>query len=387
MKNAFLHEHETKKALAEFILKANRLSMDKECALFEKKFSLYQGRKEAILFNSGGSANLAMLQALKNLGKLKEGDRIGFSALTWSTNTMPIIQMGLVPVAIDCDYSVLNVMSANLEKTLAEVDLRALFLTNVLGFTGDLDKIRSICEEKGVLLIEDNCESLGTELRTGKAGNYGLAASFSFFVAHHMSTIEGGMVCTDDEDFAEMLRIVRANGWDRNLTAKQQVKWRKKYNIQSEFEAKYTFYDLGYNLRPTEITGFLGQFQMQYLESNIRCREQNYLRLEKIMQQNEDLVILKHSHITCLSTFAFPVVCKTPALREHYLSRFAGAGIEIRPMIAGNIQLQPFYKKYVKQLFDLPNTNFLHTNSFYCGNYPELTETDLETISSCLYKY
>lgn len=364
MKNAFLHEHETKKALAEFILKANRLSMDKECALFEKKFSLYQGRKEAILFNSGGSANLAMLQALKNLGKLKEGDRIGFSALTWSTNTMPIIQMGLVPVAIDCDYSVLNVMSANLEKTLAEVDLRALFLTNVLGFTGDLDKIRSICEEKGVLLIEDNCESLGTELRTGKAGNYGLAASFSFFVAHHMSTIEGGMVCTDDEDFAEMLRIVRANGWDRNLTAKQQVKWRKKYNIQSEFEAKYTFYDLGYNLRPTEITGFLGQFQMQYLESNIRCREQNYLRLEKIMQQNEDLVILKHSHITCLSTFAFPVVCKTPALREHYLSRFAGAGIEIRPMIAGNIQLQPFYKKYVKQLFDLPNTNFLHTNSF-----------------------
>ncbi len=387
MKNAFLHEHETKKALAEFILKANRLSMDKECALFEKKFSLYQGRKEAILFNSGGSANLAMLQALKNLGKLKEGDKVGFSALTWSTNTMPIIQMGLVPVAIDCDYSFLNVMSANLQKTLAEVDLRALFLTNVLGFTGDIAKIKSICEERGILMIEDNCESLGTELSTGKAGNYGLAASFSFFVAHHMSTIEGGMVCTDDEDFAEMLRIVRANGWDRNLTAKQQVKWRKKNNIQSEFEAKYTFYELGYNLRPTEITGFLGQFQMQYLESNIRCREQNYLRLEKIMQQNEDLVILQHSHITCLSTFAFPVVCKTPALREHYLSRFAGAGIEIRPMIAGNIQLQPFYKKYVKQLFDLPHTNFLHTNSFYCGNYPELTETDLETISSCLYKY
>ncbi|MFT2612556.1 DegT/DnrJ/EryC1/StrS family aminotransferase, partial [Escherichia coli] len=87
----------------------------------------------------------------------------------------------------------------------------------------DIAKIKSICEERGILMIEDNCESLGTELSTGKAGNYGLAASFSFFVAHHMSTIEGGMVCTDDEDFAEMLRVVRANGWDRNLTAKQQV--------------------------------------------------------------------------------------------------------------------------------------------------------------------
>lgn len=387
MKHAFLSEHETKKALAEFILQADRLSMDKECAAFEKKFAQYQGRKEAVLFNSGGSANLAMLQALKNLGKLQEGDKVGFSALTWSTNTMPIIQMGLVPVAVDCDYCYLNVMSYNLEKTLEQVELKALFLTNVLGFTGDIDKVKAICEERGIILIEDNCESLGTELPSGKAGNFGLGASFSFFVAHHMSTIEGGMLCTDDEDFAEMLRIVRANGWDRNLTAKQQVKWRKRYNIQSEFEAKYTFYDLGYNFRPTEITGFLGQFQMQFLDNNIKTREQNYLRLEKIMQQNDDLVQLQHSHINCLSTFAFPVVCKTPELREHYLARFSGAGIEIRPMIAGNMQLQPFYKKYVKELFDLPNTDFLHTNGFYCGNYPELTETDLETISSCLYKY
>lgn len=387
MKNAFLNEYETKKALAEFILQADRLSMDKECAAFEKKFAKYQGRKEAILFNSGGSANLAMIQALKNLGQLTDGDKVGFSALTWSTNTMPIIQMGLVPVAIDCDYSYLNVMSYNLLKTLEQVELKALFLTNVLGFTGDIDKVRDICKEGNIILIEDNCESLGTELPSGKAGNFSLCASFSFFVAHHMSTIEGGMLCTDDEDFAEMLRIVRANGWDRNLTAIQQVKWRKKYNIQSEFDAKYTFYDLGYNFRPTEITGFLGQFQMQYLDSNIKSREKNYLRLEEIMHQNDDLVLLQHSHITCLSTFAFPVVCKSPKLREHYLSRFSGAGIEIRPMIAGNMQLQPFYKKYVKELYDLPNTDFLHTNGFYCGNYPELTDTDLETISSCLYKY
>ncbi len=387
MKNAFLNEHETKKALADFILQADKLSMDKECAAFERRFAEYQGRKEAVLFNSGGSANLAMLQALKNLGQLKDNDKVGFSALTWSTNTMPIIQMGLIPVAIDCDPEYLNVMSYNLEATLLATDLKAFFITNVLGFVGDIDKIRSICEKKKIIFIEDNCESLGTETPDGKAGNFGLCSSFSFFVAHHMSTIEGGMVCTDDEDLAEMLRIVRANGWDRNLTAKQQFKWRKKFNIASEFEAKYTFYDLGFNFRPTEITGFLGQYQLQFLESNIDKREENYLQLEKIMTQNDDLVLLKHDHITRLSTFAFPLVCRTAELREYYLSRFSGAGIEIRPMIAGNIQRQPFYTKYVKELYELPGTDFLHGNGFYCGNYPELTESDLETISSCLYKY
>jgi CDP-6-deoxy-D-xylo-4-hexulose-3-dehydrase len=385
MKNAFLNEYETKKALAEFILKADRLSMDRECDNFEKKFSVYQDRKESVLFNSGGSANLAMIQALKNLGLLKDGDKVGFSALTWSTNTMPIIQMGLTPVPVDCEINCLNVTSAILEKTLDQVEIKALFLTNVLGFTGDIAAIRNMCSDRNILLLEDNCESLGTELPEGKAGNFGLGASFSFFVAHHMSTIEGGMVCTDDEEFAEMLRIVRANGWDRNLTAKQQFKWRQKYNIQSEFDAKYTFYDLGYNFRPTEITGFLGQFQMQFLNENINKRERNYLQLEQIMQRNDDLIVLEHSHISKLSTFAFPVVCKTAALRENYVYRFAGAGIEIRPMIAGNMQRQPFYKKYVSEYFDLPNTDFLHNNSFYCGNYPELSDSDLETISSCLF--
>ena len=155
----------------------------------------------------------------------------------------------------------------------------------------------------------------------------------------------------------------------------------------NQFEAKYTFYDLGFNMRPTEITGFLGQYQLQFLDENIKSREKNYLRLEKIMIENDELVILKHDHIKTLSTFAFPVICKTSELKEQYLSRFAGAGIEIRPMIAGNMQCQPFYNKYVKDVYYLPGTDFIHDNGFYCGNYPELTETDLETISSCLYKY
>lgn len=388
MKNAFLREHETKLALAQFIIQSDRLSMNEKCFEFERKFSEWQGRKHGVLFNSGGSANLAMLQALKNLGRLKDGDKIGFSALTWSTNTMPIIQMGFTPIPLDCEIDTLNMSSRNLLDRLLEVsDLKGLFLTNVLGFVSDFEQIKKVCDQRGIILLEDNCESLGTETMFTKAGNLGLGASFSFFVAHHMSTIEGGMVVTDDDEFHEMLIIVRANGWDRNLTSSQQYKWRKKYAIDSEFQAKYTFYDLGYNFRPTEITGFLGLYQLQFLNSNIMKRQENYLRIENAILQNDDLIQLRHDHILILSTFAIPIVCKTKELRKRYIDQFSGAGIEIRPMIAGNMIKQPFYKKYVQTNFELPNTDLIHTNGFYCGNYPELTESDLQTIESCVIKY
>ena len=212
-------------------------------------------------------------------------------------------------------------------------------------------------------------------------------ASFSFFVAHHMSTIEGGMVCTNDKKLAEMLRIVRANGWDRNLKANLQYKWRKKYNIHSEFFAKYTFYDLGFNFRPTEITGFLGRYQLQFLKDNIAVREKNYIKLESIVKENPDLVTFDRSHISLLSSFAFPVLCRTPEIRERYLAQFSGAGVEIRPMIAGNIQKQPFFKKYVSKLYNLTGTDKIHECGFYCGNYPELTENDIQVLCSCLSKY
>ncbi len=387
MKYAFVNEYETRHALAEFILKAPKFSMDQQCYNFEKKFSKYQGSKEAVLFNSGGSANLAILQSLKNLGMLDVGDNIGFSALTWSTNVMPIIQLGFNPIPIDCSVNTLNVMSSNLLELIERVKIKCLFITNVLGFTGDLDKIREICLSRNIILLEDNCEALGTELFNGKAGNFSLASSFSFFVAHHMSTIEGGLVVTNNYEIAEMLRIVRANGWDRNLNAAQQLKWRKKFNVSNEFEAKYTFYDLGYNLRPTEITGFIGQFQMQFLEKNIDQRESNFLRLEQYVKENEDLIFLDHTHIKKFSSFALPVLCKNKKLRESYFNQFSGAGVEIRPMIAGNIQKQPFFKKYSKVEYNLPGADFIHDCGFYCGNYPELSENDIQVLRSCLSKY
>lgn len=387
MKNAFHRELETKRALSEFILEAPRLSMGTECFRFEADFARHQGRNDAVLFNSGGSANLALLQALKNLGRLSDEDLVGYSALTWATNVMPIVQLNMKPVPVDCEPTTLNCMSDNLLERLETTDLKCFFLTNVLGFCGDLDNIRRICDERGIVLIEDNCESLGTELPSGKSGGFGVAATFSFYVAHHMSTIEGGMVCTDDEELAEMLRIVRANGWDRNLDAGQQMKWRSRYNVKSEFQAKYAFYDLGYNLRPTEITGFIGNFQLKFLDSTVNARAKIHQQLDDVAQLNPDLIQLDHSHLSLLSSFAFPVICQSEALRDEYMYRFAGAGVEIRPVIAGNMQRQPFYSRYVDQMFDLPGTDLLHSNGLYFGVYPELTETDLNVLGGCLQKY
>ena len=171
---------------------------------------------------------------------------------------------------------------------------------------------------------------------------------FVFFVAHHMSTIEGGMVCTDDAELAEMLRIVRANGWDRNLTAEQKRKWARRYDIDEELASKHTFYELGFNLRPTEITGFLGSAQLKLLKRNIALRKANYERLEDAAQANPDLQTFDRSHLSLLSSFAFPVLCKDGETKSRYARHFLSSGVEIRPMIAGNIQRQPFYKKYIK---------------------------------------
>ena len=387
MRYAFAHEEETKKETADFILNAPKLSMGDECARFETQFAKWQGRKYAVLFNSGSSANLALLQSMKNMQIIPEKAKVGFSALTFSTNVMPIIQMGFDAIPIDCTPETLNVMSYDLENFLesgGEIDV--LFISNMLGFAGDLDKIREMCIDRKILLIEDNCEALGSVLRDGEmTGNYGHSSTFSFFVAHQMSTIEGGMVCTDDYVLAGMLKIVRANGWDRNLVPEMQQSIRDIYGV-SEYEAQYTFYDLGYNLRPTEITGFIGCKQLTYLNEIVLKREQNMCMLEETVKGNPDLIPPSHEHMFKVSNYAFPVICKSPELRQKDLDRFKAAGIETRPIMGGNITKQPFFLKYTggKVHYDVPGAEKIRKCAFFCGNFPEMTGSDIYQIQECL---
>jgi len=384
MRNAFACEDETRKALSEFVIQTPRFSMDRECFAFEEEFARFQGRAHAILFNSGSSANLALLQALRNIGLLQDGSKIAFTAVTWATNVMPIIQLGMQPVPIDCDVSSLNVEPAQIMERLAQTEIDAFFATNVLGLLGDLPTIRALCKDRGILLIEDNCESLGSEIDGVKAGNFGLAATFSFYIAHHMTTIEGGMVCTDDEDLANMLRMVRVNGWDRNLSAPAKEKIRAKHNVRSDLDASFAFYDLGFNLRPTEITGFLGRNQLKYVPQSIAARERNFLQVQAAVGANPDLIPLSFGHQSVVSSFSMPVICRTQEGRARLSERLREAGIEHRPVIAGNIQRQPFYAKYVNQTYPLEGADQIHDCGLYFGNYPELTIEDIALMVQCL---
>ncbi|MFH1048220.1 MAG: aminotransferase class V-fold PLP-dependent enzyme [Patescibacteria group bacterium] len=383
IKSSFYNEKKTKKALANFILNADILSMNKQCEEFEKKFAKKQNRKLAVFVSSGSSANLILIQSLLNLGKLKRGDKIGFSSLTWATNVMPLLQLGLVPIALDCSLETLNVSPKELEKKIKS--LKGLFLTNVLGFCDDINKIKDICRRNNIVFIEDNCESLGSMVGKKLLGNFGIASTFSFFVGHHLSTIEGGMICTDDKELYNMLVMARAHGWDRNLLLGDQKKIRKKYNVD-DFYAKYTFYDLAYNARPMEITGFLGNAQINYWDEIVLKRENNFNLFQRKIKQNNDFMPLGFGHMSLVSNFAMPLICKSKDLYKKYKEKFERSGVEIRPIIAGNIEKQPFYKKYIQEKSECKNSDFAHKNGFYFPNNPELVKKETDLICNLLKK-
>lgn len=382
IKSTFYKERETKEKLIRFIKNAQQLSFGQECENFERNFAKWQGRRYCVMVNSGSSANLAIVQALLNLGKIKKGDFIGYSAVTWSTNVMPLIQLGLVPIPIDVELDTLNVSSNKLLLALKRYRLKMLFLTNLLGFCGDIDKIKEICDSRKINFIEDNCESLGTVYKGKKLGNFGLASTFSFYVGHHMSTIEGGAVCTDSERLATMLRIVRAHGWDRNLTQTGQEKLRNKHKVNSTFYSRYTFYDLGYNMRPTEINGFIGNVQMKYIDEIIRIRNRNFFKMAvPIHSQIDRYYPIKFNHIDFLSNFAVPIVCKSQKMRDELVGKCSGK-IEIRPIVGGDMIKQPFFRKYIARKFsDNSNASLIHNQGLYFGNNPELSNKEIREIT------
>lgn len=383
IKSTFYKEKETKEKLAEFILRSNSLSMGEECRKFEKKFAAKQGRQRAVFVSSGSMANLVLLQSLLNLGLLKKGDKVGASALTWSTNIMPIIQLGLIPVIFDCELKNLNVSSAILKKNSSD-NLKALFLTNALGFCADIDEIKNYCLEKNIILLEDNCESLGSKISGKLLGNFGLASTFSTFVGHHLSTIEGGLICTDDDDLCDMLLMVRAHGWDRNLSPESQNKWRKKYDIDN-FYASYAFYVLAFNARPTEMQGFLGNLQIGFWDEIISRRAINFQKFYQITKSNPDITPLVADHMDFISNFAMPIIFKTKELFAAYKKRFEENEVEIRPIIAGDITKQPFFKKYAAASpSNFKNAFFIHQNGFYFGNNPEMTDKEINLLCDLL---
>jgi CDP-4-dehydro-6-deoxyglucose reductase, E1 len=386
IKSTFLKEVETKKKLCDFIMNQSKLSMGEECLKFERNFSSKQKRKYSVFVSNGSCANLLLLQSLMNMGKLKIGDKVLFSSLTWATNVMPIIQLGLKPIPLDCEINTLNVSSKILEKKLEqEKDIKCLFLTNALGFCDDLDEIDNICKRHNIIFLEDNCESLGSEYKNTLLGNFGIASTFSFFVGHHLSTIEGGMITTDDEHLYEMLVMARSHGWSRN-NSKEFILQKYKNERADDFYELYNFYELGFNFRPTEINGFIGNEQIKNWNHIIDTRELNFKLISKSIEENPNIFNLELNKMTKISNFGVPLIFKTKELYERYLELFIRSKIEVRPIIGGDITKQPFFKKNISTKYNCENSDFIHRNGFYIGNNPELNQEEIERICNTIQK-
>ena len=383
IKNTFYKEIDTKKELTEFIMNSSKLSMGDQCSKFENNFASFHNCKYGVLVNSGSSANLLLIQALIILGKLKKGDKIGVSGLTWSTNVMPLIQLGLVPIPIDVEKNTLNVSLEKLENVNNENKLKGFFITNLLGLCSNLNEIEKYCKNQNILLFEDNCESLGTIHASRLLGTFGIASTSSFFVGHHLSTIEGGMVITNDEDLNDALLIARAHGWSRNLRSSKQESLKNRNKID-DFYDKYTFYDLGFNLRPTEITGYIGNTQIKYLNEMISIRERNFLVFNNQAKLNPKFLKLDTSNLDKISNFAFPLVFNKRDDYINYRNKFMDTGVEIRPIVSGNIIEQPFFKKYSDNIYKLKNATFIHENGFYFPNNPDLTKKEIDVLINLL---
>jgi CDP-4-dehydro-6-deoxyglucose reductase, E1 len=367
MRHTFLEEKDAKDVLCSFIRSSDRLSMGAEVNAFEEAFAKWQGRSFCTMVNSGSSANLILLQSLLNMGRIQRGSRIGVSAVTWATNVMPIVQLGCIPVLIDVNKETLNVSVDTLSSAPA---IQCLFLTHLLGFSDAMTSIRDYCESHDILLLEDTCESLGASYAGTKLGNFGLAATFSTFVGHHMSTIEGGMVVTDDAALDAMLKMTRAHGWDRSVSTELQTALRSEWSI-SEFYAPYTFYTLAYNVRPTELQGVLGQHQLKHIDSANETRRATYAYIRKAVEN------ASHIRIPSIDTpaFAIPVVCDSEQTRTLLVARCRERGIETRPLVAGNMARQPFFQPYHDGRV-LPAADMLHTHAFYMPNHPDISEEE-----------
>lgn len=360
-------------------LKTNpRLTKGEQTEAFEKEFAKYIGCKYAVFVNSGSSANLLMLSVLQNRLANK---KVIVPILSWATDVSPILQLGYEPVFIGYDEETLQPNIDDLHEALSDSDgSPSIFLcVSALGLVPEMQKIRDYCESFGTILLEDNCESLGAGYDGVKLGNFGLMSSFSFYYSHHISSIEGGMITTNNELIYKKLLVQRSHGWLRDLP--EYSEFEKELGLK----AKYHFVDTGYNLRATDIQAKIGRAQLKKLPGIIKQRNANF----------HDFMFLTHesnkfkfrSHDKCeISSFAIPII-----LDKDYRDlsqQLTIAGVEHRPLICGDISNQPFVKNSgnYKNYAEYSQRERLDKNSIYLPNHIGLTEDQIYYMASILNK-
>jgi CDP-6-deoxy-D-xylo-4-hexulose-3-dehydrase len=365
------------------VIESGMFTMGKHVAEFEQRFAEYVGSRYCVMCNSGSSANLLMISALRyrKENPLQPGDEVIVPAVSWSTTYYPLYQYGLKLRFVDIDADTLNIDLEALADAITD-NTRAIFAVNLLGNPNDFARIRQIIGERNILLLEDNCESMGATVDGKQAGTFGLMGSYSAFFSHHISTMEGGMVVTDDEELYHIMLSVRAHGWTRNLPKNNQVCGTKSDNA---FEESFRFVLPGYNLRPLELSGAIGVVQLKKLPGMVRNRRDN---AEKFLQLAGAFPWLQVQHeIGQSSWFGFSMVVKpgAPVTRDQLVAILSKHQIDVRPIVAGN-----FAKNEVLKWFDysiagsLTHADEIDRNGLFIGNHHYMLSHELNSLKAAL---
>lgn len=356
--------------LCDWLKTGKLLTKGKLCLDFERQFAQWQGAQYAVFVNSGSSANLVMASALAQSGRLKN-KKIIAPAVSWSTTVAPFLHLGFEVCLCECDRNDLG-FCVDTFRELCERERPAVaILVHVLGHPNQMDAILEICHKYDILLLEDSCEALGSVYQKTKCGSFGLAGSFSFYYGHHISTIEGGMVVTDDEYLYNLMLSIRSHGWSRDVLPEYHEKWKTEYKIDSVRDL-YTFYFTGFNLRSTDLNAFLGLSQMNKIDQIVKLRSDNFYAYKEELSD----FWYQESSATTLSNFAYGVLVDNRMEVYEHLHRH---NIETRPLICGNIGLHPFWiKQFGSQHFHF--ADIVHEYGLYLPNHAQLTHADIRHI-------
>ncbi len=350
------------------VIASGRLTMGPQVARFEEAFAAYHGRKYGVMVNSGSSANLVAVAALcyKKERPLARGDEVIVPAIAWATTYHPLQQYGLKLKILDVELETLNMDVTVLERAIGE-RTRAIVGVSILGNPAALDVMRAAADRHGLYFIEDNCESMDAELAGRKAGTFSHISTFSLFYSHHISTVEGGVVTTDERELFELCRAMRAHGWIRDLPADSEL-----YEKHADdFYEAYRFILPGYNVRPTEIGGAVGIEQLKKLPAMTAARRRNWDYFRKLFGGDNRFIIQRENGKS--SAFSFTII-PNPELgirRADILPRLKEADIGYRMITGGCITRHDVIRHYDYACLDgLPNANLAHDEGFFVGNHP-----------------
>jgi len=346
------------------IINSGQLTYSNQVKKFESKFAHHMQMKYGIMVNSGSSANLLSIAALfyKKKNPLKRGDEVIVPAISWATTYHPLQQFNLKLKIIDVQLDTVNI---DTKKLIAAITpkTKLIIAVNILGNPCDLFEIRKICKQKSIYLMEDNCESLGAKIKNKFCGTFGILNTYSFFYSHHISTIEGGMILTNDMEIKEILMSLRSHGWTRDAVNKKLLT--KNYQ---KFE-NYQFVLPGYNLRPTEINAAIGLVQLKKLNNFIKIRRNNFNLCQKIFQNNKIFTIQKENGKSSAFSFIFIFKKEYLNIKDKIFKKLKKYNIQYR-LITGGCFTKHEVKKYFNYSVykNLNNANYIHENGFFLGN-------------------